>query len=225
MKKLAKLPLEKIKLPEWDVRAFRDPDHKEALKKDMEKGGQLEPIHVLKQGEEYLLLEGRTRYEVAKELGMTEIDAYVVEDQVEDPYEYAFKVNAFKKQLGPVSVALYFQHLLITRQWSWGNLMQYFGISHRTVARYMKLLKLPAEEQREYEFGLKPLRNIDLSDNNSATRGTNEKRHGGSEVRCPICGAFPKKGEGGWIWFCKDHLDERSKFLEWIYSGEWKKQR
>lgn len=225
MKKLAKLPLEKIKIPNWDVRAFRDPDHKEALKKDLEKDGQLEPVHVLKQNGEYLLLEGRTRYEIAQELGMTEIDAYVIEDEIKDPYEYAFKVNVSKKGLGPVSKALYLQHLLETRHWSWGDLMQVLGIGHTTIARYMKLLDLPDEEQREYELGLKPIRDLYNEGLYSSTRGTNGKRRGGGGTRCPICGAFPEKGMGKWIYFCRDHEDLHGIVLEWIMSGEWKKQQ
>jgi len=224
LKSLVKLRLDEITLPDWDVRAFRDPSDVDAIRKSFAESGQLEPVHVWRQNGRYVLLEGRTRYEAAKLLGLTEIEAYVVDEPLSDPYEYAFKVNALKRRPGPVSVALYMQHLLVSRGWHWGDLMRYLGVGKSTIARYMKLLDLPVEIQRKFEFGEIPLREVDWKGAESPTRGTGSGGGGGKGVRCPICGAYPSQGLMNWIPICKTHETEYSAIMNYIMRQGWREE-
>lgn len=77
--KLRRVPIEKIKVPGTRVTAVYDEDTQELLKKTVDKLGILQPVIVVKIGEEFELVDGLHRLQEAREHSEVAIDAVVYE--------------------------------------------------------------------------------------------------------------------------------------------------
>jgi ParB/RepB/Spo0J family partition protein len=213
-----------IKLPDWDVRFKRDLEWQKYFEEQIRVQGIRDPLHVLKQEDGYLLLEGRTRYQAACNVGISQVPCVVYEKLDVDPYVFAIQMNMLKKELSIVSLTCCFYDLYFEKGWTVAKIAGTFNLDRSHVYRLIKLNELPKEELEKIEAGLRPAFPEAHKKAHLSHCETTSGKKGGFGVRCPFCGCFPEKGKGKWIYFCPEHEDAYPEVLELIMSGEWKRR-
>jgi len=214
------ISIDKLKKPDWDVRFKRSGEWQLHFDTLIKRQGIREPLHVVKDGDQYVVVEGLTRFQAALDVGLKEVPCIVHEKLDMDPFVFAMHMNMLKNTLSVVSVARCFWKLYAEYGWSVSQIAKEFNLSRMHVYRLLKLNELPESVLEEIEDGKRPAFPESRKKRHMSHDVTSEGFKGGKGVRCPYCGAFPEKGKGKWIYFCPDHEDYYHDVLRWIYSGE-----
>jgi hypothetical protein len=222
--KLMKVPVERITQMTTRLRVYISEEWLSYFAQDVGKHGVQNPPHLLRTGDYYGVIDGWHRVEAARKAGLREIDAFVYEEGEVDPFILGLRLNMMQQSLDPVSLAYAIRELAFSRRLPWKQIEEITGLSERHLRRFLELLSLPEEEQRQIALGLKPAFETEPEKPHPGHNVRHGGKQGGSGVRCPICGRFPEKGKGKWIYFCPQHEDEYAEILGWIMSGEWKRR-
>ncbi len=141
----------------------------ERIKKDVQENGLRQPIEITS---ERVLIDGHTRLSVAKSLGKTHINAFIIDLDDDQLNERFIKGNLNRRQLGPVEKARVVQELVKNRrnlngktgshgldQESRETLNQYLGgnYSQRTIDRLLQLARLPIQIRNAVSCNLLPM--------------------------------------------------------------------
>jgi ParB/RepB/Spo0J family partition protein len=244
--KLEKVPLDRVPWVQPTLRTHLNWDWINYMVEDVKKHGVQNPPHLAKKDNQYIPIDGWHRVYCAKKAGLKEIDAFVYEEGEVDPFILGLRLNMMQQSLDPISLAHAIKELIFNRHLSWKQVEDITGISDPHLRRLLTLLDLPEDTQRKIAAGelpafgreaqkqprpqyvggaqIKPLsENREWNEHRGHfVEGTGKKREGG--VRCPVCGQFPVKGTGKWVWFCPEHEDAYSAVLEYVYSGEWARE-
>lgn len=144
-------------------RVIRDPNQPreefddealERLGRSLLERGQIQPIQVRWDGENYVIIVGERRWEAAKRVKLTTIRA-IVRDEVppEELLVLQLIENLLREDLKPLEQARAFQRLMDSRGWSQRRVADEVGVSGPTVVRALKLLELPETVQEAVESG------------------------------------------------------------------------
>jgi ParB/RepB/Spo0J family partition protein len=222
--KLEKVPVDKITQLTPKLRIYINDEWVNYFSEDVKRHGVQDPPHLTRIGEYYSPIDGWHRVQAAKKAGLKEIDAFVYNEGEVDPFISGLRLNMVQQSLDPISLAYAIRELAFNRRMAWKQIEEITGISERHLREFLKLLDLPESEQKKIALGIMPAFGEEAQ--NKLKRGF--RRHGGEQggfgVRCPVCGRFPEKGVGKWIYFCPEHEDAYSETLGWIMSGEWKRR-
>lgn len=106
------LELDSIDAPGLDVRLGRDPEKLEELGRDILARGLIEPIKVFVKGERFEVVDGFRRLLASRQVGLTQIEAFVYPSKVVALEGLKYRANAFREDMSPAEEAIAFYTLL-----------------------------------------------------------------------------------------------------------------
>ncbi|MEM7261556.1 MAG: ParB/RepB/Spo0J family partition protein [Planctomycetota bacterium] len=118
------------------------------LKTSVERDGLLQPILVRRVDGDLQLIAGERRLRAAKELGLEEIPARVVDVPDDRMLEIALIENVHRADLNPIELAEAYRALLVERDWTQDQLSGELGVSRSAISNSLRLLDLPGDMQR-----------------------------------------------------------------------------
>ena len=131
-----KIAVNKIALPDFQIREEIDSDHVEEIMESFEKDGQWNPIIVRPNhggNPEYQVVSGAHRLEAAKQLGWSEIDAMVKDLGDEDARGLAVKTNRMQKEMKDEEIGELCKDLYTEYGMSEEEIGEITGMAPRTV--------------------------------------------------------------------------------------------
>jgi len=204
------------------VRMYIDEEYLNRMIEDVRKHEILQPPILIKVDNGlYSIVDGFHRIEAAKKIGMEYVDALVYDKDETDPFIEGFRRNLFQKSLDPISIAYGIRELL-NKHLSWDEIEELTGFSEKHCRRYLQLLNLPQDIQDRIgrgelsPFGEEVKKYVEGQNVRKSSKKTSNL------VRCPICGCFPEKGKGKWLYFCEDHVTQYTITFQWLKSEGYK---
>lgn len=131
-----KIAVDKIALPDFQIREEIDSDHVEEIMESFEKDGQWNPIIVRPNQDgnpKYQIVSGTHRLEAAKRLGWSEIDAMVKDLGDEDARGLAVKTNRMQKEMKDEEIGELCKDLYTEYGMSEEEIGEITGMAPRTV--------------------------------------------------------------------------------------------
>ena len=154
--KVAELKIEEIKIPQGLLPRIITGTISEVVEKyarQIEEGVEFEPIVVWKRGEEYWLVDGAHRLEAHRKVGKEKIKAVIRED-INDEIEYRIEAIRYNLKHG---VALKPEERIQNAQIlyrlgvSEEKLKEIFGVSERTIKRWLSPVKEEEKQKKKEE--------------------------------------------------------------------------
>ena len=136
------LPTDKIKIAWFNPRECRDPEVIQALTESVKKSGILEPIHVVKIGDEYLCIEGGARLLVAQSLGLDKVPVKIHELDLESAMKLTGELQLTKDDLTPAEKGKFI--MMLVKRGTFKNVddaARHYGISSKTMYEWIKEYK------------------------------------------------------------------------------------
>ncbi len=134
----------KIKRNPYQPRREFDEESLKELSLSIKKHGLLQPIVVIKDKDEYILVSGERRLRATKLLGESRIKAIVVDYSKEDLREYALIENIQREDLNPLDIALSLQSLIKEHNYTHEELAATIAKSRSYVTNLLRILNLPS---------------------------------------------------------------------------------
>lgn len=133
--------------PEQPRKVF-DPEGMEALKKSISIHGIITPITVraAKNGY-YQIIAGERRWRAARNIGLTEIPAFIIEADDQKVMELALIENLQREDLNPIEEAKGYDALIKQFNLTQEQVAECVGKSRPSIANALRLLALPEEAQ------------------------------------------------------------------------------
>jgi ParB family chromosome partitioning protein len=150
------IDITKIKPNPYQPRKEFSKEQLEELASSIKKYGLLQPVIVIKDKDEYILVAGERRVRATKLLGFETIKAIIVDYSKDDLREYALIENIQREDLNPVEVALSLKSLLEHHGYTHEELANTISKSRSYVTNLLRILNLP-------EFVLEKIKNETLS--------------------------------------------------------------
>jgi len=222
--KLQKIPTDKIVQMTPLIRLYRGEDWVNFLARDIKEHGIHTPPHVIRKGEYYSPIDGWHRCRAAKKAGLKTIWAFVYEENEVDPEILGFRLNMLQRSLDPISIANFIHNLRYRRKYDWAQIQEITGFTERHCRNFLKLLDLDEKTKEEIAWGLRPAFSDVKVIRGKGKNFTHRRKPSGGGVRCPICGAFPSRGEGHWIYICNSHEGVYEAVMGWIMGEGWKEK-
>ncbi|MDR1371498.1 MAG: ParB/RepB/Spo0J family partition protein [Dysgonamonadaceae bacterium] len=133
--------------PEQPRHAF-DEEALEELAASIRANGLIQPITLREiQPDRYQIISGERRYRASQKAGLTAIPAYIRKASDENVIEMALIENIQREDLNAIEIALAFQALIDTHNFTQEQLSERIGKKRATIANFLRLLRLPAEIQ------------------------------------------------------------------------------
>ncbi len=164
---ISEIDIKNINLNPFQPRKEFDESSIDELAKSIEIYGLLQPIVVVKNENNYILVSGERRLRAFKKLGKNKIKAIVADLDLEELREYALIENIQRENLTPVEIALSLYELIKTHKYTHQELAKKLGKSRTYVTNLLRILTLPDEviekiNKNEISFGhAKVLVNLD----------------------------------------------------------------
>lgn len=143
MKQIVDIPPDQIKEPE--VKRSFTQEGFEALKKSITTMGILEPLLVVKRGEQYHLTAGRRRLLAAKDLQLATVPCLVIEADHEQSLATTLHENIYREDMNAVDEANIFNYLSSTLKYSNKRIAQLISKSEAYVSQRLSIYLWPAE--------------------------------------------------------------------------------
>jgi ParB family chromosome partitioning protein len=138
------VPLDKIAPNPYQPRQSFDEDSIAELAASIKKRGILQPILVKKDGAGYILVAGERRYRAARQAGMDNVPAVMLDDIDEaDMLQIALIENLQREDLNPIETAHAYQTLIDKCELTQGQLGERIGKHRASIANSLRLLTLP----------------------------------------------------------------------------------
>ncbi|MEM2385808.1 MAG: ParB/RepB/Spo0J family partition protein [Candidatus Bathyarchaeia archaeon] len=90
---------------------------------------------------QYMIIDGHSRWEAARELGWHEIRAIITDMTLDEAREFNYKKNKVRGTVDPLREAAYFRYLLDVKKMTVDQIAEKFGISHRRVDQILSRIK------------------------------------------------------------------------------------
>lgn len=146
--RIGNIALTKIEVNPFQPRENFDDKALQELADSIKVHGIIQPITVRQLSQnEYQLISGERRWQAAKEIGLTEIPAFIRTADDQQMLEMALIENIQRENLNAIEVALSYQRLLSECKLKQEELGDRVGKKRSTVTNYLRLLKLPSEVQ------------------------------------------------------------------------------
>ncbi len=104
--------------------------------------GVIQPITLMREGEEYTIISGERRWRAAQMAGLRTIPAYIREADDLKLHVMALVENLQREDLNPMEISFGMQRLIDECDITQETLAQLVGMKRPTVANYLRLLKL-----------------------------------------------------------------------------------
>ncbi len=140
---LVEISLQRIQRNENQPRQHFDKESLEELAESIRKHGILQPVIVREYGDNYELIAGERRWLAAKQAGLKEIPARVVDVVDQVACEFSFEENLKRKDLGTLEKAQAFQNYIDLFKSNPEELGKQLSMSRSAVVNTLRLLELP----------------------------------------------------------------------------------
>lgn len=140
--KLETLAIERVSPNPDQPRKHFEPQAMKDLTESVRLHGVLQPLFVRKKDADYIIIAGERRYRAAKEAGLTEVPAIVLDVDDATASEISLIENIQREDLSPAEEAQSYQTLMKTFSWTQEELAKKIGKSRSYVANTLRLLKL-----------------------------------------------------------------------------------
>ena len=140
--KLETLAIERVSPNPDQPRKHFAPQAMKDLTESVSLHGVLQPLFVRKKDADYIIIAGERRYRAAKEAGLTEVPAIVLDVDDATASEISLIENIQREDLSPAEEAQSYQTLMKTFSWTQEELAKKIGKSRSYVANTLRLLKL-----------------------------------------------------------------------------------
>ncbi len=147
------LAIDSIKPNPHQPRKHFDEEGLKGLTQSIVNNGVIQPIIVVKEGIQYVLVAGERRLRAAKQAGLPMIPVLVREFTPLQQAEIALLENIQREDLRPIEAAKAYQQLLELRSYSHDDLAIRLGVSRSTVTNTLRLLKLNDAMQVAVDLG------------------------------------------------------------------------
>ncbi|MFN3322842.1 MAG: ParB/RepB/Spo0J family partition protein [Bryobacteraceae bacterium] len=143
----AKVPIDRILPSPTQPRSIFQPERLQELAQSIQANGIIQPLVVVRKGENYQLVAGERRWRAAQIAGLTEVPV-VVQDFADDRLmEIALIENIQREDLNPIEVAHAFERLAQELGLSHEEIGRRTGKDRTTITNTLRLLRLPQEVQ------------------------------------------------------------------------------
>lgn len=140
--KLETLAIERVRPNPDQPRKHFEPQAMKDLTESVRLHGVLQPLFVRKKNADYIIIAGERRYRAAKEAGLTEVPAIVLDVDDATASEISLIENIQREDLSPAEEARSYETLMKTFSWTQEELAKKIGKSRSYVANTLRLLKL-----------------------------------------------------------------------------------
>ena len=140
--KLETLAIERVSPNPDQPRKHFAPQAMKDLTESVRLHGVLQPLFVRKKDADYIIIAGERRYRAAKEAGLTEVPAIVLDVDDATASEISLIENIQREDLSPAEEARSYETLMKTFSWTQEELAKKIGKSRSYVANALRLLKL-----------------------------------------------------------------------------------
>jgi len=152
------IDISKIKPNPYQPRREFAQESIDELASSIKKHGLLQPVLVVKNKEDYILVAGERRLRATKKLGKDKIKAVVIDMDLDDLREYALIENIQREDLNPIEIALSLYELIKTHGYTHDELAKNLGKSRAYITNMLRVLNLPDEviekiRKNEISFG------------------------------------------------------------------------
>jgi ParB family chromosome partitioning protein len=145
---ISEIELSKIEPNPDQPRTIFESESLEELTASIRTYGIIQPITLKETApDKYLIIAGERRYRAALKAGLQQVPAYIKTAADENMAEIALIENIQREDLNAIEIALAYQKLIDTNDFTQEQLSERVGKKRTTIANYLRLLKLPAEIQ------------------------------------------------------------------------------
>jgi len=137
------IPVEKIKINPFQPRKNFNEEAINELAASIKKHGLMQPVIVIEDNGEFILVAGERRLRAVKSLGQKEIKAIVSDISLNELREYALIENIQREDLNPVEIAASLKSLIDEHGYTHETLAKNIGKSRSYITNILRLLNLP----------------------------------------------------------------------------------
>ena len=137
------IPVEKIKINPFQPRKNFNEEAINELAASIKKHGLMQPVIVIEDNGEFILVAGERRLRAVKSLDQKEIKAIVSDISLNELREYALIENIQREDLNPVEIAASLKSLIDEHGYTHETLAKNIGKSRSYITNILRLLNLP----------------------------------------------------------------------------------
>ncbi len=142
-KGIQEIEINKIKTNPYQPRKHFDEESIKELANSIKKHGLMQPIIVIENNDEYILVAGERRLRAIKSLGENKIKAIVSDISLKDLREYALIENIQREDLNALEIASSLKALIDEFGFTHEELAKNIGKSRAYISNMLRLLNLP----------------------------------------------------------------------------------
>jgi ParB family chromosome partitioning protein len=136
------IKLSKIKPNPFQPRKKFDKTALQELSESIKKHGQIQPILVSKDGDEYIIIAGERRFRAIKMINSLTIGAVVIDYSIDKLKELSIIENIQREELNPIELASSYQMLIQSHNLTQDELSNKIHKSRTLITNTLRLLKL-----------------------------------------------------------------------------------
>ncbi len=140
---IKEIPVEKIKINPYQPRKNFNEEAINELAASIKKHGLMQPVIVIEENDEFILVAGERRLRAVKSLGQKEIKAIISDISLNELREYALIENIQREDLNPIEIAASLQALIEEHGYTHEILAKNIGKSRSYITNILRLLNLP----------------------------------------------------------------------------------
>lgn len=153
--KLLEIDIEKISRDEGQPRKSFSEESLAELANSIKEHGIIQPLVVIEEGGEYIIVAGERRWRAAKMAGLSKLPAIVRTLDSQNRLELSIIENAQREDLNPIELATAYAKLKNQFNMSVSEIAERVGKSESAVMNTMRLLNLPEDAKKAMvEYGL-----------------------------------------------------------------------
>ncbi len=142
-KGVQEIEISKIKPNPYQPRKIFNENAIKELATSIEKHGLMQPVIVIKDKENYILVAGERRLKAVKSLNRSKIKAIIADISLKDLREYALIENIQREDLNPLEIAYSLKALIDEHGFTHEELSKNIGKSRSYITNLLRLLNLP----------------------------------------------------------------------------------
>ncbi len=145
------IPVEKINVNPLQPREDFDEEKLKELADSIKQKGLIQPVTVLKKGDDYILISGERRLRAVKMIGLEKVQAYIYDSPLnkeltnEDLLELALIENLQRSDLNPMELSDSYSRLSLEFNLTQEQIADRVSKQRSTVANFLRLQRLPVE--------------------------------------------------------------------------------
>lgn len=140
---IQEIPVDKIKINPFQPRKIFNEEAINELASSIKKHGLMQPVIVIEENGEFILVAGERRLRAVKSLGKKEIKAIISDISLRELREYALIENIQREDLNPVEIASSLKALIDEHGYTHEELAKNIGKSRSYISNILRLLNLP----------------------------------------------------------------------------------